>query len=52
MTWVDLTARRLGLQAVNLGIGGYGKAEPAVAADIAARDFDILSLHIGTNGPL
>ena len=49
MTWVDLTARKLGLQAVNLGIGGHGTAEPAVAADIAARDFDILSLHIGTN---
>lgn len=50
MTWVDLTARKLGLKAVNLGIGGHGKAEPAMAADIAARkDFDILSLHIGTN---
>ena len=50
MTWVDLTARKLGLRAVNLGIGGYGKAEPALAAAIAARDdFDILSLHIGTN---
>jgi lysophospholipase L1-like esterase len=50
MTWVDLVARRLGLAATNLGIGGYGKAEPAMAADIAARtDFDILSLHIGTN---
>ena len=50
MTWVDLVARRLGLAAVNLGIGGHGKAEPAMAADIAARtDFDILSLHIGTN---
>jgi len=50
MTWVDLTARKLGLAAVNLGIGGHGKAEPALAADIAARDdFDILSLHIGTN---
>jgi lysophospholipase L1-like esterase len=50
MTWVDLTARKLGLKAVNLGIGGYGKAEPALAAAIAARDdFDIHSLHIGTN---
>jgi lysophospholipase L1-like esterase len=50
MTWVDLTARRLGLRAVNLGIGGHGKAEPNLAAAIAARDdFDILSLHIGTN---
>lgn len=50
MTWVDLTARKLGLKAVNLGIGGYGKAEPALAADIAGRDdFDVLSLHIGTN---
>lgn len=50
MTWVDLTARRLGLKAVNLGIGGHGKAEPAIAADLAARNgFDILSLHIGTN---
>lgn len=50
MTWVDLTARKLGLKAVNLGIGGHGKAEPALAAAIAARDdFDILSLHIGTN---
>jgi lysophospholipase L1-like esterase len=50
MTWVDLTARKLGLKAVNLGIGGHGKAEPALAADIAARtDFDILSLHVGTN---
>jgi len=50
MTWVDLVARRLGLAATNLGIGGHGKAEPAMAADIAARtDFDILSLHIGTN---
>ena len=50
MTWVDLVARKLGLQAVNLGIGGHGKAEPALAAAIAARDdFDILSLHIGTN---
>ncbi|MFM8986492.1 MAG: SGNH/GDSL hydrolase family protein [Planctomycetia bacterium] len=50
MTWVDLVARRLGLAATNLGIGGHGKAEPAMAADIAARtDFDILSLHVGTN---
>jgi lysophospholipase L1-like esterase len=50
MTWVDLTARKLGLKAVNLGIGGHGRAEPALAAAIAARDdFDILSLHIGTN---
>lgn len=50
MTWVDLVARKLGLAAVNLGIGGHGKAEPAIAADIAARDdFDVLSLHIGTN---
>ena len=50
MTWVDLTARKLGLAAVNLGIGGHGKAEPALAAAIAARDdFDVLSLHIGTN---
>ncbi len=50
MTWVDLVARRLGLAATNLGIGGHGKAEPAMAADIAARtDFDVLTLHIGTN---
>jgi lysophospholipase L1-like esterase len=50
MAWVDLVARRLGLAATNLGIGGHGKAEPAIAADLAARDdFDILSLHIGTN---
>lgn len=50
MTWVDLVARRLGLAATNLGIGGHGKAEMAMAVDLAARDdFDILSLHIGTN---
>jgi hypothetical protein len=50
VTWVDLVARRLGLAATNLGIGGHGKAEAAIAADLAARDdFDILSLHIGTN---
>jgi hypothetical protein len=50
MSWVDITARTLGCQAINLGIGGYGKAEPIIADAIAARDdFDFLSLHVGAN---
>ncbi|MES2308438.1 MAG: SGNH/GDSL hydrolase family protein [Verrucomicrobiota bacterium] len=50
MTWVDLTARRLGLKPTNLAIGGHGKAELAMAEALAERDdFDILSLHIGAN---
>ncbi len=49
-TWVDLTARRLALKPVNLGIGGHGKAEPAMARYLASRsDHDLLGLHIGAN---
>ena len=50
MTWVDITARTMGCKAINLGIGGYGIAEPIIAKSIAARDdFDVLSLHVGAN---
>jgi len=50
LTWVDITARTLGLRASNLAIGGYGKAEPVIARAIAERDdMDLLSLHVGAN---
>lgn len=49
-TWVDLTARMLGLRPINLGIGGYGRAELPIAHYLAARqDYDLLSVHLGVN---
>ncbi len=49
-TWVDMTARILGLRPVNLGIGGFGKMEPEMAAYLASRiDADLLTLHVGVN---
>jgi hypothetical protein len=49
-TWVDMSARLLGLTPVNLSIGGYGRAELSMARYLATRtDADLLSLHIGTN---
>ena len=49
-TWAYLTARDLALCPINLGIGGYGRADSAVAEDLAnRRRGDLLSLHIGAN---
>lgn len=50
MTWVEQAARALKVRAINLGIGGYGGLEAAVARDLAGRpDMDMLSLHGGVN---
>lgn len=49
-TWVDMTARLLGLCPLNLGIGGHGIFEPCVAADIATRTgIELISVHGGAN---
>lgn len=49
-TWVETCSRRCQLEAVNLGIGGFGMAEIEIAEYLASRqDADIISLNIGTN---
>jgi hypothetical protein len=49
-SWVDICARTLGLQVCNLGIGGHGRAELAMAHYLASRtDVDLLTLHLGIN---
>lgn len=49
-TWVDHTARTLGLRSTNLAIGGFGAAKWPVAQELARRaDFDVLSLHMGAD---
>lgn len=49
-TWVEFTAFALHLNPINLGIGGYAKAELALADYLATRtDADILSLNLGVN---
>lgn len=48
--WSYLLAQEMGLDLVNLSIGGYGKAEPEMAAYLATRtDGDFMTLHIGAN---
>ena len=49
-TWVEQSAQKLGWKPINFGFGGIARAQPFFAEAIAARnDWDVLSLHIGTN---
>ncbi len=49
-TWVELVARQLLLAPFNLGFGANARAQEYIAREIAARDdWDLLSLHLGTN---
>jgi lysophospholipase L1-like esterase len=50
LTYVHLVADELGWEGLNLGFGGSAWGDAAVAEYIAARrDWDILSIAIGTN---
>lgn len=50
LTYVGQTARRLGADLINLGVGGACHAEPALADYMAARtDWDFASLALSVN---
>lgn len=49
-SYVAQTARRLGVDAINLGMGGCCRSEPSVADFLAARgDWDFATLELGIN---
>jgi lysophospholipase L1-like esterase len=48
-SWPARTGRRLGLEPVNLGHAGAGRAELAVAQQLAGLPADVLTLAFGTN---
>lgn len=50
LTWVSQVGRRLGLDTVNLGVGGACRCEPAFGEYIASRnDWDIAVLSLSVN---
>lgn len=49
-SWVGMTAHRLGMDLLNLGLGGSCRCEPEVADYLAGRrDWDVATLEIGVN---